>query len=74
MIDAIMNLLFGCRHHRITRPITPVRKVNSEAGAAYVVCLDCGQQFSYDTRQMCMGERLASPSSTGHVQFQESAR
>jgi hypothetical protein len=24
MIDNIFNLLFRCRHHRLTRPVTPV--------------------------------------------------
>jgi hypothetical protein len=48
MIQAIMNLLLGCHHRRITRPITPVRKASLERGVTYVACLDCGQQFHYD--------------------------
>jgi len=58
MIDTLLNLFHGCFHRRITRPITPVHKAGSEAGTTYVVCLDCGQQFQYDTAQMRMGARL----------------
>lgn len=75
MIDAMMNLLFGCRHHNMTRPITPVRKASVTASCTYVVCLDCGQQFHYDTTQMCMGkQRVTASASTGSVRFQESVR
>jgi len=55
MIQAIMNLLLGCHHRRITRPITPVRKASLERGVTYVACLDCGQEFQYDLATMSMG-------------------
>lgn len=39
--------------------MTPAAKPGVARGDAYVVCLDCGQQFAYDTQQMRMGARLA---------------
>src|SRR5579863_2109008 len=56
MIDSVINLVFRCPHHRITRPITPVRKVGESPGETYVVCLDCGKQFLYDLEQMHIGK------------------
>lgn len=58
MIRAFFNRLFGCPHRRISRPITPPGKPGSPRAGTYVVCLDCGQQFAYDLKQMRMGERL----------------
>ncbi len=55
MIDGMWNLLFGCRHKRITRPITPVHKPGGTAAQTYVACLDCGKQFSYDISKMKIG-------------------
>ena len=56
MIDSVLNLVFRCAHHRITRPITPVRKVGEPVSETYVVCLDCGKQFLYDLEQMQIGK------------------
>jgi hypothetical protein len=58
MIDSIANLLFRCAHRRLTRPMTPVSKPGVPAGETYVVCLDCGMQFSYDLKQMRIGRRI----------------
>lgn len=52
--------LFGCRHKRLTRPITPAHKPGTKAGAAYVACLDCGRQFHYDTQNLTMGPALGT--------------
>jgi len=52
MIDAILNLLFGCRHRRITRPITSVHRPGTPSGGTYVACLECGKQFPYDATNM----------------------
>jgi hypothetical protein len=72
MREALLNLLFGCRHRRITRPITPVRRANSASGATYVACLDCGQQFGYDPVRMRMAGPVAKESRTSskETQFQ----
>ena len=45
MIANLMNLLFGCHHKRLTRPITPVRRPGNPTGSAYVACLDCGKRY-----------------------------
>ena len=58
MIDSVVNLLFRCRHKRLTRPVTPVSKDSKLSGDTYVVCLDCGKQFSYDLREMRIGKPL----------------
>ena len=55
MIDAMMNLLFGCRHRRITRPITPVHRPGTPSGETYVACLECGRRFPYDVTNMRIG-------------------
>jgi hypothetical protein len=47
MIGGIFELLLGCRHEKITRPITPVNKFG-KAGETYVACLDCGKRLHYD--------------------------
>ena len=64
MIGTLMDLLFACRHKRLTRPITPVRK-RGLSGAAYVACLDCGKQLSYDTENMKVGKPVPARLQTG---------
>lgn len=58
MIDSVLNLLFRCPHRRLTRPVTPVSKAGVPQGQTYVVCLDCGKQFSYDLENMRVGRPL----------------
>jgi hypothetical protein len=65
MIDSIMNLLFRCSHMRLTRPVTPVSKDGKPHGDTYVVCLDCGKQFSYDLKEMRIGKPLATSDDIG---------
>jgi hypothetical protein len=57
----MFNLFFGCRHRRITRPITPARKSRAEAATTYVACLDCGQQLTYNLATMTVGRAMTSP-------------
>jgi hypothetical protein len=67
-MNAILaNLLFRCPHRRLTRPITPVSKPGVPSGETYVVCLSCGQQFSYDWNTMRMGPPIKTSASTGVV-------
>jgi hypothetical protein len=56
VIDSIVNLLFRCRHHRLSRPITMSVKPGEPAAQPYVVCLDCGKQFGYDLERMRLGK------------------
>ena len=65
MIDTVLNLLFRCPHRRLTRPVTPVGRTGVPHGATYVVCLDCGKQFAYDTSEMRIGKPIESSHDAG---------
>ena len=65
MIDTMLNLLFRCSHRRLTRPVTPAGKPGAPHGDTYVVCLDCGKQFSYDLKEMKVGKPLDRPPEPG---------
>ena len=56
MIDKIWNLLFRCRHRRLSRPLSPATRAGQAPSRSYVVCLDCGKQFDYDVKQMRLGK------------------
>jgi hypothetical protein len=59
MLNSILEVLFGCGHQTTTFPLTPRRKRDT-----YVVCLDCGKEFSYDWKAMRIGEPVAAPRAT----------
>ena len=65
MIDTVLNLLLRCPHKRITRPITPVSKTGVRNGDTYVVCLECGKQFTYDWNDMRIGKPVAISPTAG---------
>lgn len=52
----ILDILFGCRHNRLSFPLSSRRGQRRAAAARqtgmYVVCLECGKEFSYDWQQM----------------------
>jgi len=60
MLESLLNTLFGCSHSRITFPLTPSRKMATSTNrhGTYVVCLDCGQEFRYDWKEMRIGEAV----------------
>src|SRR5512133_3588880 len=58
MIDTISNLLFRCSHRRLTRPLSAMSKTGEPQSHPYVVCLDCGKQFTYDMKSMKMGKAV----------------
>jgi DNA-directed RNA polymerase subunit RPC12/RpoP len=60
VIDNLLNLVFRCRHRRLSRPMTPAPKPGQGRQEAYVVCLDCGKQFRYDLDQMRLGKAVKS--------------
>ena len=60
MLGEIVEALFGCRHGRITRPITPVHKFGQPAGDTYVACLVCGKRLHYDLTAMRVGKPVAA--------------
>jgi hypothetical protein len=65
VIDTLLNLVFRCAHRRLTRPVTPVSKGDSPHAGTYVVCLDCGKQFSYDPKEMRLGRAIEPSHETG---------
>jgi hypothetical protein len=65
VIDTVLNLLLRCPHKRITRPITPVSKTGVRNGETYVVCLECGKQFTYDWNDMRIGKPVAISPTAG---------
>ena len=63
MFGSLFDLVFSCKHRRTTFPFTPVkRKTAGTQGEfpaeTYVVCLDCGKQFSYDWEKMRLGDAV----------------
>jgi len=58
MMNAMLNLFFGCRHKHFTRPITPLRKLGDHRQETYVSCLECGKQYHYDLENMRMGTAI----------------
>ncbi len=50
------DLLFGCSHKRLSRPVSPPSKPGGPKGETYVVCLDCGKHFAYDMKTMQIGK------------------
>ena len=58
MIDTLANMLFRCAHRRLSRPISPTARPGQPHEESYVVCLDCGKQFSYDAKEMRIGKVL----------------
>ncbi len=67
MFTNILNALFGCWHRHYSFPITAKRGNRSPAAAltgTYVVCLDCGQEFPYDWREMKV---ITSPSEAANA-------
>ena len=53
---SLFDMVFGCSHKRSSFPITVRGKQRRSPAASitgtYVVCLDCGQEFPYDWKQM----------------------
>ena len=52
MIEAMLQAILGCSLSNITRPITTLDRSGAVRCGAYVVCLDCGTQMSYDWERM----------------------
>jgi hypothetical protein len=69
VLGSLFNiLLFRCRHRRTTFPLTPARKTGGGPAQTYVVCLDCGKQFTYDWKSMERGERVDLSADSPEVQ------
>jgi hypothetical protein len=67
MIRWLADSLFGCSHQHLSFPFTPRHGSFGPAvfGATrkgtYVACLDCGQEFSYDWKEMRLGRPVTAP-------------
>ena len=61
MIRALIKQVFGCSHRRLSRPITPSSQPGGPRTDMYEVGLACGEQFTYDWKQMRIGERIEQP-------------
>lgn len=52
----IFDMLFGCKHNRLSFPMSSRRGQRRTSAArktgTYVVCLECGKEFAYDWQQM----------------------
>ena len=60
MFRRLFNFFFGCRHRNLSRPMAELTDTGEPRGSAYVVCLDCGRHFAYDTREMKVGKEISS--------------
>jgi DNA-directed RNA polymerase subunit RPC12/RpoP len=60
MANRLLELLFGCSHKRLSRPVTPRPKRGTPKAETYVVCLDCGAHLAYDMTNMQIGKKLDS--------------
>ena len=70
MLTRMMNAVFGCRHSRYSFPITMranTRRATAVRTGTYVVCLDCGREFSYDWQEMKIAELLPRKSARSLV-------
>ncbi len=52
MIHSVFNFLFRCQHRNLSMPMTPAGTRGADVSPTFVVCLDCGQRFEYDWKQM----------------------
>ena len=74
MLGSLLNALMGCSHSRTTFPLTPSRKMAAQTHrhGTYVVCLDCGQEFRYDWKEMRLGEPVTAATSATRTATAES--
>jgi|ERR1051326_5202979 hypothetical protein len=57
MIDSLFNTLVFCSHRRISFPMTIRRRTHAFSSAlcgnqTFVICFDCGKEFSYNWEEM----------------------
>ncbi len=60
MLTSILNAMFGCSHKRTTFPIT-ARGSQSARKGTYVCCLDCGEEFDYNWKEMKVDLHAVTP-------------
>jgi hypothetical protein len=57
-MQKLFEMLFGCAHKRLSRPMSLPTKPGTPHGQTYVVCLDCGKHLAYDMQTMQLGKPL----------------
>jgi hypothetical protein len=73
MVARLFDALFGCRHNRMSFPMTmpstarPRRTQATSPVEAHVVCLDCGKEFAYDWEHMRRVEDAGEGAKPGGV-------
>jgi hypothetical protein len=65
-MSKVLQFLFGCRHANYSFPQTAKagkrRNLAASLTGTYVVCLDCGHEFSYDWQNMKIVEGIPEQS------------
>ena len=56
--NAMLTLLFPCRHRSLSVPFTPISKPGQPPADNYVTCFDCGTKFYYDWMRMRIGRPM----------------
>ncbi len=64
MFAEFIQALFGCSHTHSSFPIT-IRGRREAGSATYIVCLDCGREFSYDWEAMKMAPARGNGAARG---------
>jgi len=54
-----LNWMFGCHHRKLSR--VWLRRINGKRAGHYVVCLDCGAEFTYSGTLAQVLDRPAQP-------------
>ena len=76
MFSRLLSSLFGCWHGHYSFPITVKKGRRSPAAfrtGTYVVCLDCGEEFPYDWKQMKIVSRSAGRTVAAPLATKEAA-
>lgn len=58
MLNSILDTILGCSHRKTTFPLTR----GGKAHGAYVACLECGAELTYDWNEM----RIVGPVARAH--------
>jgi hypothetical protein len=59
-MTTLLDLLFGCHHKNYSFPLTLKANTPQRSAGCYVVCLDCGREFTYDWEAMKVVSRPQS--------------
>ena len=60
MLNKLMETLFGCHHHGMSRVFTMKHR-------SYRVCYDCGSEFNYSLANMKVAEQPVTQPTLNHA-------